>query len=482
MKNDKKLILGKKFGNNLINQLYKTNGVVSVTIVGSFSQFYNIDKIGDLDVVIICKKISVELINSVKKKIKEVNAKHLITKKKLKINDTFGPVKYDAKTYFTIHAMIYDIKGHIEHAIKSPFTCYDWQRSNWHKGKKLEKIFPVKNIYFRDFFEARRGTNDYLTDLKKNNISIRKYQIKNKFIYLKKINYKIDEKNKGEFVFHIISNLINNYNKFYINKNVKISAKDFKKLFLKITNNNKALFNKFELIKKEKNNFTPDYPKESYHLAKTFLKYFHLFLKKELKKYKQIVFLRHAKTSLNDNTFLGQGRDPDILKKSIKFNIKEKYDLIYSSPLKRSISTAKLFGKKKLIINNLLKEINYGKAEGLTLKEYRKKFPKKLKSWHSGIDTKFPDGENTKDVLKRVLTFIKSEIINKYPKNSKIIVVTHNVFLRCLIGHFLKIDLKNFFKININHMEKINFIMKGNVVYPNFKRQELAKLLLMSND
>ena len=44
MKNDKKLILGKKFGNNLINQLYKTNGVVSVTIVGSFSQFYNIDK------------------------------------------------------------------------------------------------------------------------------------------------------------------------------------------------------------------------------------------------------------------------------------------------------------------------------------------------------------------------------------------------------------------------------------------------------
>ena len=84
MKNDKKLILGKKFGNNLINQLYKTNGVVSVTIVGSFSQFYNIDKIGDLDVVIICKKISVELINSVKKKIKEVNAKHLITKKKIK--------------------------------------------------------------------------------------------------------------------------------------------------------------------------------------------------------------------------------------------------------------------------------------------------------------------------------------------------------------------------------------------------------------
>ena len=28
-----------------------------------------------------------------------------------------------------------------------------------------------------------------------------------------------------------------------------------------------------------------------------------------------------SKTSLNDNTFLGQGRDPDILKKSIKFKI-----------------------------------------------------------------------------------------------------------------------------------------------------------------
>ena len=130
--------------------------------------------------------------------------------------------------------MIYDVKEHIEPAINSPFTCFDWQRSDWFKGKKLKDIFPVENIYLRDFFESRRNSNEYLRDLKNNNISIRKYQMYKNKIYLRKKNYKIDKKNRGEFVYHIINNLINNYNKLYINKNLKVSSKNFYKLFLKI--------------------------------------------------------------------------------------------------------------------------------------------------------------------------------------------------------------------------------------------------------
>ena len=58
MKNDKKFIQGKKFGNDLIKQLYKIEGIISVTIVGSFSSTYDLDKIGDLDIVLICKKVT----------------------------------------------------------------------------------------------------------------------------------------------------------------------------------------------------------------------------------------------------------------------------------------------------------------------------------------------------------------------------------------------------------------------------------------
>ena len=63
----KKKSLGKKFGNNLINQLYKIDGVISVTIVGSFSKTYDLDKIGDLDVVVICKKLQIKYLEYPKK-------------------------------------------------------------------------------------------------------------------------------------------------------------------------------------------------------------------------------------------------------------------------------------------------------------------------------------------------------------------------------------------------------------------------------
>ena len=62
-------------------------------------------------------------------------------------------------------------------------------------------------------------------------------------------------------------------------------------------------------------------------------------------------------------------------------------------------------------------------------------------------------------------------------KNSRILVVTHNVFLRCLIGYFLNIKIKNYFKININHLQKFEFLLKNNRIYPNFKRKDFIELL-----
>ena len=43
--------------------------------------------------------------------------------------------------YFTVHLMIYDIKGHVEHVIKSPFTCFDWERKNISIGLKCSKLW-----------------------------------------------------------------------------------------------------------------------------------------------------------------------------------------------------------------------------------------------------------------------------------------------------------------------------------------------------
>ena len=254
MKN-KDVKIGKKFGNSILERLIEIENVISATIVGSFSENYDLSKIGDLDIVIICKKFEKKIVVNAKKKIKFLKVK----KKKIKINTSFGPIKFNPKKYLTIHLMIYDIKSHIDHTLKSPFTCYDWERSNWYKGEKLSNIFPVLSLQLRDFFEARRNATEYLEDLKKNRISYRDYAFKNSDIYLKKKYFKINNQNRGEFVYHIIKNLILNYFKFLKNKNIKPKKEEIKKVFLNITQNDKILCNKFLVLKFQKENLIHNY-------------------------------------------------------------------------------------------------------------------------------------------------------------------------------------------------------------------------------
>ena len=90
----------------------------------------------------------------------------------LKINTSFGPLKFDEPKLAIIHLMVYDVLGHMNHVIASPFTCFDWERSVEYKGKCLRSIFPVGNLQIRDFIETRRSVNDYLDDLKKGGLAL----------------------------------------------------------------------------------------------------------------------------------------------------------------------------------------------------------------------------------------------------------------------------------------------------------------------
>ena len=96
-------------------------------------------------------------------------------------------MKINSNKSLPIHLMIYDTKSHIDHVLKSPFTCYDWERSKIFRGKPLKEIFSVKRLQLNDFSNSRRTSIDYLNDIKKGKISIRKYYFKNNKVYLKKI-------------------------------------------------------------------------------------------------------------------------------------------------------------------------------------------------------------------------------------------------------------------------------------------------------
>ena len=62
-------------GISILNNVTKNKEVISATIVGSYTDKKDLDKIGDIDVVIICKKLNKKLIINLSKNLLKMNKK-----------------------------------------------------------------------------------------------------------------------------------------------------------------------------------------------------------------------------------------------------------------------------------------------------------------------------------------------------------------------------------------------------------------------
>ena len=378
--------------------------------------------------------------------------------------------------------MIYDIEGHINHVLESPFTCFDWERSKKFMGKSLKNIFSVGNLTINDFYKNRRSIKSYLSDLEEGVITYRKYQFEKNKINLTKKKKKIFNKYyKVEYSYHIFKFLISNYYKLIFQKNVKINNQIFKKLFLDITNYDYKLYKNYLILKKLKleQSLIKNYELNiSYDILK-FIDYFYKRINYIKKQSTKIFYLRHARTKYSKKIFIGQKLNPKIEPTFDKSKFKYiKYDYCYSSELKRSIQTSSLFCCNLISTNNLLNEIDYGDAEGLNYEKLSKQFPYIIKNWKRHIDISFPNGENNTDLLNRLNKFNLS-LINKFKKNKnlKILVITHNIILRALVGSFFNIPIHNWFKININYLESIETIILNNKIILNIPRTKILENL-----
>ena len=472
--------LRKNIINKIVIKLKKKKEIKSLTFVGSFIDKKNYDKINDIDLVVVTKRLNKKIFNSYKNIISKINPDKLgINRNKLKINSSFGPLKFNNfKNEIIIHLMIYDIKGHIDHVIKSPFTTLDWERSKHHKIGRLKDIFPTGTLQLRDFVESRRGIENYLNDLFNKRISYREYGFSGKAYFTKKLNQDLIDRDKFEYIYHIVKNLILNYIKFRKQNNKLIifskNNKEIKsKLGIKFFNKNIKKINTLIDCKNKFNNYKNSYFDKWIIL---FVKDFQKIINDNYKNSKKIVFYRHAKTILNNGIFLGQKLNPNIStpKKNEK---KLKFDIIFTSPMKRAIQTIKLITKnKKYSIDENLSEIDYGKAEGLNFKELKRKFPKIIEMWQKGKDPSFPKGESHYNINFRKKIFIKKIKKNNFKHTC---VITHNVFIRCLIGESFNIDKRDWFKINIPYLFPLEFIVLNNKLYPNISRSDLK--ILFSN-
>ena len=456
---------------SLFGKLREIKGVISVTLVGSFIDRKDLIGISDIDTVVICKSLDKKLFDACLNAAESIDLKNCgLIDYALKINPTFGPLKFDKPNLAIIHLMIYDINSHRKHVLASPFTCFDWERSKSVDGLKLKNIFPVGILQIRDFYEVRRSLNNYLDDLNNNVISYRKYEFDGNNVKEINKNKVLDKRHLGEYAYHIIRYLIANYLKLCTNKNDSFSNIEIKseitRLFPKSSYIHIKMFDTISQVKSKRAN---NFPKDTVQWAETFVKDFQKRITVEWSDAVPIYFLRHLKTNLNDGSYLGQGRDPDIDSTQDYDLIDESISKFYTSPLRRCVqSIFAIYKDTDIVADDRLLEFDYGKAEGLSYNELVNKYPRILEGWQNGEDPRFPDGENTKDVYDRLKSFLDSlaqSIKNK--QSGPICVVTHNGILRCLIGIVFNLKLNEWHKLVIPHGIPLEFLFWRNRYNPN---------------
>jgi broad specificity phosphatase PhoE len=122
----------------------------------------------------------------------------------------------------------------------------------------------------------------------------------------------------------------------------------------------------------------------------------------------------------------------------------EKIDFVYSSNLRRTLTTARTIAS----IHNLqvigcpeLREIDFGQVEGLNFQEVQAKFPEVARMWIThDPGMVYPGGESLAQ-LERRLTEFRSRLAG-HTQNQTLLIVAHSGVLRTFICQLLDLDLK----------------------------------------
>jgi broad specificity phosphatase PhoE/predicted nucleotidyltransferase len=464
----------KKLIKDILNTLANNKDILSATIVGSLLE-KKIDEISDVDIVVILDTITIKKIKFVKTQLLELIPSNYKTNKIFKVNDTFGPLKFDDEDTLVFHLMIYDTKSHIEHVIQSPFTCLDWERSSLFVKKSLSEIYSVKILMFNDFFNLRRGVDSYLNDLSSNKITFRRLvEDQSGNLTQKEESYSLDEKHLVEYCYHIIKNTITNLLKVVNKHNIRYSdedilihwSKNFQENHIKYS----ELFKKLSVLKNNKRYENNEFISET----KNFLSDIYINLKYIYDNSTKITILRHLETPENDGRFLGQNSNPGIKKEPyISENLKKlKYlnNNCYSSPSLRAIETAVKIGLKIENTDSRLNEFNYGKAEGKFFKEFIDDYPDLKLAIEQKMDFKFPDGESYTEINTRVL-----DLINELSQDTTLI--SHQGPIRALVGDLLNIPVHLWYDMQIPYGEPIEIIKIDQELYLNLERKLLKKIV-----
>ena len=191
----------------------------------------------------------------------------------------------------------------------------------------------------------------------------------------------------------------------------------------------------------------------------------------------KLIITRHGQTEGNKRNILQGSTDIPLSDegkeqaKKLALRLKEhKIEYIYTSPLKRALETAnaikKYYPNAKLVIEDELKEMNFGIFEGLTHDECKVKYKKLTEERERNkFYYKIPNGESYEEVAFRVLKVLKKII----DSGKDTIIVAHASVNKLF---FMKLLNKGLEEINrhyyTNTCVSIFNIKKSNILVEEF--------------
>jgi alpha-ribazole phosphatase len=173
---------------------------------------------------------------------------------------------------------------------------------------------------------------------------------------------------------------------------------------------------------------------------------------------KTLFLLRHGKTGF-PGCYIGS-RDVPLVPEGIaqiealqKILQAQSFDKILASPMLRCRQTCEiLFPNSTVTYNNNLREVDFGRWEGLTFQQISKQDPEIVNKWVAeSLRFTFPEGESVTSFVERIQS-VGTEL--SQAQDEQILVVCHGGVIRALLCHFLGIDHQNYL---LFHVKKGNY-------------------------
>lgn len=185
----------------------------------------------------------------------------------------------------------------------------------------------------------------------------------------------------------------------------------------------------------------------------------------------RFIMIRHGQTEWNiGDRFRGRAdialneTGEDQARRTAVALAGEPFDVVYASPLRRTIRTAEIVAgtRARIASNQDLMDIDYGDWQGWTKEEAAQRAPELYAEWlKAPAQVRFPNGERLNDVRERVMRSI--EAWGERHDGKTVLLVTHDAVAKVAFCAMLGLDVGAFRQFEQDNAAINRFELKDGV-------------------